>query len=300
MDDNKSMLDLLTDLKPFVESVRVGPIDRNRVFDACIRASLAKAFDYSEFAHEKVEDDFAFHCMSSLRSICEDLIVLKFMDGLNENDQNEFVTCLLMLESDKHVAAQIKFFGQFHPGQPVFARRITADAKEESRGKLIDIWRQNGWPKKKNARMPPTREMADRVGYQTLSVVYEYIFRITSATVHFSSPALLRTCWGDPNSDFNSSPRNFGPYYKAFCRIYSVFLLTIYFEFFGNRMNMDPKTAKMVKAIRKALMSEVRWPEMVTFEEKNQDVPASNPIVSILHQLRCEVWEDGFVTSPTD
>lgn len=168
-------------------------------------------------------------------------------------------------------------------------------SKTES--ELTCFWRANGWPKKKDGKWPSTEQIARKVGPGTIDVIYNYIYRLTSGTVHFSTRALLRTGWGKDENNFSFSTTNMGPYYAQFCRVYGLFLLTVYFEFFGTAFGMDDEVAQAVKALRRSLVMKNRWPEMITFEEMNVSVPKLNIFGLAMQSILAEEIENGFVAT---
>lgn len=87
-----------------------------------------------------------------------------------------------------------------------------------------------------------------------------------------------------------------GSYYVAFCQIYSIFLLTIYFEFFADTLATTLAVERRVQQMRITLVKQNRWPEMLTFEEVNLDVPKGNWIMRIVLQITCaDDFKDGFI-----
>jgi hypothetical protein len=137
------------------------------------------------------------------------------------------------------------------------------------------------------------------VGQGTVDVIYDYIFRLTSGTVHFSTRSLFRTGWGPltPDAmDVTFSTTNMSAYYIEFCRIYGIFLLSIYFEFFSSLLGVPPWVETRVQRMRVALAKQNRWPEMLTFEEANKDLPKGGEIMwYALQQVLAEEFKDGFI-----
>ena len=107
-----------------------------------------------------------------------------------------------------------------------------------------------------------------------LDIVYNFIYRLTSSAVHFNPQMLLRSGWGDRSmKEIKVSSGNMNLYYVSLNQIYGSFLLCLYFEFFGRFLKPRQEEKIIVKEIREYLQDRSRWPEMITFEEMNIDVP---------------------------
>lgn len=143
--------------------------------------------------------------------------------------------------------------------------------------------------------------MARKIGAGTVDVLYDYIFRLTSETVHFNPRALFRTGWekeSGTKGHMTFAPSNYGRYFLAYCRIYGTFLLTIYAEFFGEALALSDPARATFKELRRALTLQSRWPEIVTFEEMNQPVPKGQEVLGIVqHFMVAEGIEDGFIAA---
>ena len=132
-----------------------------------------------------------------------------------------------------------------------------------------------------------------------LDIVYNFIYRLTSGTVHFNPQMLLRSGWGDRSmKEIKVSPRNMDLYYISLNQIYGSFLLCLYFEFFGRFLRPRQEEKIMIKELRECLQGRFRWPEMVTFEEMNIDVPKPKfwPAALIHGMYFVIMTENGFMS----
>jgi hypothetical protein len=88
-------------------------------------------------------------------------------------------------------------------------------------------------------------------------------------------------------------------YHKTFCQIYGTLLFTFYFEFFSDEIAALPTEQAIMVNIRKCLLEEMRWPEMITFEEMNLPVPKAYHdqilIYGVIHLGITEMLKEGFV-----
>ncbi|MBS1032106.1 hypothetical protein JK192_12025 [Gluconobacter cerinus] len=264
-----------------------------------MRASLVKAYEFCKFSYGGLKNEFAFHCVGGLRSICEDLIVLKFISTLPLEDQNTLLFNEMAKTNHNSMRYQADFFGTFRVGQPVLSGGYTPESLVNINSQVDDVWRRHGWPNAKHGKWPPTEQLAQKVGKGTVDVIYNYIFRLTSSTVHFSTRSLLRTGWGTVTPEgleATFSTKNMSKYYTAFCQVYGIFLFSVYFEFFPDLLRITPKVKSHVQKMRVDLAKLNRWPEMLTYEEMNQDIPKNmNVIYYILRQLQAEKFEEGFI-----
>jgi len=290
----------LRQLRPFMTTAGQCVLTDEERLAACARASLIKAFEFCTFAHSKLKDEFAFHCVAGLRSICEDLIILKFISTLPPEDQKILLNADMVRTMHSSMRDQSTFFDTFRPGQPVLRGGYSPNDLAKLNAQVDDVWHRNGWPLAKRGKWPPTEQLARKIGQGTVDVIYNYIFRLTSSTVHFSTQALLRTGWGVVNADgmkVTFSTKHMSKYYVAFCQIYGIFLLSIYFEFFPILFDVTPRVQRRVEKLRMALAKHERWPEMLTFEEANKDMPAGSEIIRlVLRHGLAEEFKAGFIS----
>jgi hypothetical protein len=290
----------LTKLRPFMIGAGRGTLAEEERLAVCIKASLIKAYEFCAFAYGRLKDEIAFHCVGGLRSICEDLIILKFISTLPLDDQKTLLAADAAAAIHNGMRYQATFFDTFRLGQPVLRGAYPPEALARLDRQVDDIWRRHGWPRAREGKWPPTEQLARKVGQGTVDVIYDYIFRLTSSTVHFSTRALLRTGWGDLTSDGKGevifSIKNMSGYFVAFCQIYGVFLLSIYFEFFPEILGVTPAVQQRVQRMRTALITQNRWPEMLTFEEANKPIPKGQEVIGFLLQhVLSEEFRDGFI-----
>jgi hypothetical protein len=284
----------LAPLKPFVDRAASYSTNRNRYFGACVRAALVRAFELAQLAAVNERRDDAFFLMPALRGVAEDLIYLRFISQLPPVQREDLVKGLMLLELEAKLGYQSSFFGVFRPFQPILrpgGTTRTDDVKDEVRA----IWRAHGWPGLRSVT-PPTREIAQKSDPGVLEVVYDFIYRLTSSTVHFNPQILLRSGWGKTKTKMKFSTRNMSGYYALVSQTYGSYLLTLYFELFPKFLRPDHAIKSAVTDLREFLGVQLRWPEMVTFEEMNQPVPESAFERSLMWRVAYAVMaREGFI-----
>lgn len=261
-----------------------------------MRASLVKAYELASEAQAKRKSRISFFLVPSLRSVCEDVIVLGYMAKIDERQRDELAWLLTTHELYDRFAVQAAFFDAVRPDQSVL--RLTGSSLDEVEDKIRDIWKSNGWPGLKKGYMPNVRQIAEKHHLDLLTTVYDYLYRLTSGMVHFNPQVLLRSGWGKDPVNVTFSPRNFDAYYLAFAQTYSLLLLCLYFELFGVLLGASNKETSIIQQIRDGLLEHPRWPEMVTYEEMNKEPPTGHEIMRMLVRIQnAERYKKGFLLS---
>lgn len=267
-------------LGSFVDEFRKGTIRRKAFFRLAVKASLARAFDLAAHVHLETMHSPPFFLLPSLRGICEDLIVLGFVQRMTPVDRDELIANLMILEVDESVKTQSAFFRRVRPDQPVLSPLPNADSRIDAASTSVrGIWARYGWTLTK-ATMPQVRQIAERQGASVLAILYDYLYSLSSGMVHFRPGVLLRLGWGT-QTGFTFGVRQFHAYDLAVIETYSIYLVCLYFEVFGRVIRPSRQTQDTVANLREFLLSQERWPELVTFEEMNVKPPGR----SILRML---------------
>lgn len=259
-------------LAPYMKKVAKGSMKRHSLYTLCVKASVAKCYEFNLAVPSMARAKSTFFAMSALRGICEDLIILRFIGQLPPKDRQALLGALTDHQLAERIRIQDIFFGSFRPQQPVLRLKDVDSRISASEAAAQTIWKRHGWPNMKRGEMPPVRQIAEKQGLHHLAVLYDYLYRLTSASVHFSVQSLLRSGWGSP-TDFVFSTKNFRGYFDQYCGLYGAFLFCLYFEFFGRVLRPGVKQRELVAEIRGGVLYTRRWPELVTFEEMNQREP---------------------------
>ena len=263
-------------------AVAKGTMHRHKLFSLCVKASACKCFEFNLAVPGIARGKRAFFAMSSLRGICEDLIVLRYISRIPSKDREELVIALSQHELGTRLKLQDMFFTAIRPQQPVLRHKDVDSVIASSGVAARSIWNRHGWRNLQSGAIPPIRQIAERQGLHQLAILYDYLYRLTSAGVHFSVQALLRSGWGQSPPQFVFSTKHFNPYFAGYCSLYGAFMFCLYFEFFATVLKPGAKERKIVDAIRQDVLFTPRWPEMVTYEEMNEKPPTAGETVRML------------------
>lgn len=238
-------------------------------FDTVVTSAISKCIDFNLLANREHESELLpFFLMANSRSICEELIYISFIRKLDRNHSNELAAAIHWLKFRKNILAQTNFFAKNNPMQPtVGALHSTKEQKSEvtqAEASLRKIWKRLGFPS-----VPSIRRLSLKVG---LTTTYEYVYHMSSNFVHFNPGQLLRQGWGPHEGPFDFSAAHFANYHSDVCRYLGAILFLGYCYSCPERFTSEGRET-VVDEITSALQSNVRWPEIVTFEEMNQQVP---------------------------
>ena len=280
----------LDPLRPLAERVATVRYPVKKLYSSCLRASFVKAFEFVDLV-SKQEYDTAFFFAPVLRGITEDIIVLRFLSRFPHECREKVVKNLQFYLVHRNLERQKSFFQTFRSFQRVLSSPSVSS--ESALGDLRSFWQTNGWPNLKD-HMPPTRQIAEKSDPGILEVVYDFIYRLTSDIVHFNPQVLLRSGWGVAPREATFSSKNMGKYYLSMSRVYGSYLFCLYFELFGRFLRPNQKEKAGVIGMREYLLGIPRWPEMITFEEMNFELPRPSSIV--LRALHNVIMKDGFIS----
>ena len=269
------MSDLLETMRREVaQKAKCWPL-KEGLFRAVLKASFVRIYEYADFVNLKLSEEgpVCFFGAAPLRQCCEDLIALKFLMQLKRKDRDAVIQALMIINTGKASEKQSLFFKLNHPYQSILTSTFPADQIDSAKQDLNQIGaRTQLWHT--HNKLPPIEQMAKQVGFSNL---YEFLYAATSEIVHFNVRISLRSGWGAGNKEFSFSPSNFSRYYQRFARTYSSYLLFTYCRTFGPALKLSPDFMNSIDAIEVLIQSEMRWPEIVTFEEMN--IPPNDNII---------------------
>ncbi len=262
---------LLNEFQPIVREITRATIGEKGIYGCALRASIAKSYEFTSLAYQEPPPSHGFFITATLRSLCEDLIVFTFLDGLGVEDRNKALSLLISLNIMEGVKAQSEFFGETRPWQPVVQLTEENDFNEEQELRILSA--KLGW--KGRQAWPTVWYMAKAA---SLHVLYSYLYSATSKLVHFSPHILLRMGWGGTIDDIGDhtewtfTTENFKQYYTEFNQTYSLMLFLQLIR--GPAATLLPSSAQsIISTLQSHLDQPLRWPEVVTFEELNMQSP---------------------------
>ena len=257
------------------------------MFKVNLKSSFVKAFEFAVHTNAiepKDATEASYFMSAALRSICEDLIVLTFLAQLKRKDRNDVITIRLFHSITQASAEQKRFFKKYRPFQPVLGFKLDAATITADRDRLTAIGFASGlW--RVERKLPPVEQMAIKV---RLREVYNFIYSITSETVHFSPRIALRHGWGNDPFNVTMSMKNFSRYYLFFSQVYSVFLFALFCRKFRRQLGLTTDFMANIKELRRVLDGQIRWPEAVTYEEMNKEEPniIRRSILQVAHEQK--------------
>jgi hypothetical protein len=234
-------------------------------FRCCLVAAFAKNLEFNLHSQSSRRRDAAFFWMGSLRGMCEDYIVLKFLLRLDTVGRMEVTRALFGRALGQSMRAQVGFFETYRPYQFVLKQPVDqldtflANMKAE----LKRLGQHHGWG---NTAFPSVQQMAAVIGESDL---YTYLYHATSSLVHFNPKVLLEMGWGPLPGHLSFSVRHFSNYYRQFSLFYGALLLMKCGETFGQELGFSDAATGAFAELRVLLEEPGRWPELVTFEAMN-------------------------------
>jgi hypothetical protein len=259
----------LQDLYNKIEPKEIQSLDLNVVDDyqMLLSISFCKCLQVNQIIHNSIFDKNSFLYLASIRGICEELIVLKYIDETIKNeDKSLLVQSIMKISTQKELKEQASFIGKYRPAQPVLGEKVSDFLKGEEIGPILNRNGING------TKMPSTYQMADKIRLREL---YDYLYRASCSFVHFNPRVMQRTVWYQ-NDELNKSEisiTNFHKYYYSFSSFYCSYLFGLLYKMFNDKLNLSESNSNIINEIIEVLRRTVHYPELVTFEELNLKRP---------------------------
>jgi hypothetical protein len=231
-------------------------------------AAFAKALEFNLFLYRNRSPKNSFFYSPFLRGLCEDLITLKFVGKHFAQNKNELVRCYMIHLLLHSMSAQRYFLQKEAPFQQMVLFKDLEKLIREREDELKQLMGANGL--NKDRLFPSVEHMA--IDAQ-LKHLYDFLYHATSRMVHFSPNILLRMGWYDKGGPTIFSSHNFYKYYEQFNKFYATYLLVEFCNSFKKQMGFKKEFLEEVKAIKKLLLTDAFYPELVTYEELNMRRP---------------------------
>ena len=270
------------------QSVLVKDLGRNFP-ETLIRSAVAKCLDFNIEANNISSGSTCyFFLMGNSRAICEELIYSAFFHTIGSTQSKNIAGAILFEKQLKSTLAQTKFFSKNNNKQPTLGSLRSIEEQEQdirdAEIKLKNLWIEQGFE-----RPPSLQSLARQVGLET---TYGYVYHMSSNFVHFNPNQLLRLGWGPiDEGPFTFSVKHFEHYYSSVSKFLGAILFFGYCCAFPDMFEGE-FSEKYIECITSRLEANVRWPEIITFEEMNQNLP--NIIVRALISITRDENDDGF------
>lgn len=238
--------------------------------DEIVIAAYTKAYDFILFLCSLKNYSSAFFFLPMLRSICEDLIAITYIMGLDVDEQKYLIVTRRNKEITDSSKAQSDFFKKYNEGQIILP--IINEGQEEE---VLKFFREAGHILKE-VKFPTVKQMATATGMIDL---YNFMYHATSKAVHFDMMTLLSMGWGTIDKEnktlnANFSYTHFHKHYYIFSLFYSNYLFIEQSKRFETFLALPPEIMNNLKKIEED-NEDVDWPELITFEQMNIKGPSS-------------------------
>lgn len=240
-----------------------------QMYKSCVTAALVKCLEFNLEINTSRNNRTAFHLMSFLRGMCEDLITLTYIHRYTASEREHLIKIYMAYLKGGSVVAQETFFQKVRPFQPLIS---LGDANAHTQNALNDLktfWSSKGFNKDKS--FPSVENMAIDAKLKDL---YDFLYHATSRTVHFSPNVLLRTGWySNEEAIIRFSVHNFVNYHALFNMFYGSYLFVRFARTFKKFLGLSTSFMLKVRDVEEVLEEFIFYPEIITFEELNLKRP---------------------------
>ena len=260
---------IFRDLASYTEgatTVLIKDTENRTFFVYCLAGSFAKNLEFNQYIQKIRSRKHSFFLMGTLRGLCEDYIVLKFICQFDDAGREAISRALFGRAMGQSTRAQVKFFSANRPYQPVVGQPIAELDRflRNINSELKVLNRKYSWGS--NTMFPTVKYMANTIGEGEL---YEYLYHATSCLVHFNPKVLFEMGWGPIPGHAKFSTSNFYEYYFQFSLFYGSLLFVKFCQAFSEELALPPDAGPLITELRHVLEAPGRWPELVTFESMN-------------------------------
>lgn len=253
-----------------LEEIQTVNVDGIGDFELIVKIAFCKSLQLNQIIHQEIFSKNSFLFLSILRGICEEIIVLKFINELiSERDKDELIKSILKTSIKRELKQQNIFIKKYRPAQPVLGESLANHFQGEE---IAAILNRNGINR---IKIPPTEQMASKVGLKEL---YDFIYRASCSFVHFNPRIMQRTVWYENNQPDTGtiSITNFNKYYFSFSSFYGSYLFGLLYTNFKEYINLNINQNKIIEEIMESVRRKTHYPDLVTFEECNIKRPKTD------------------------
>ena len=253
-----------------IETLRtLTPMSRTDIpIEGITKAAYLKTYDFIRYLTAIENPEHAFFHIPMLRSICEDLIAIKFIVRQEVGQRNYLIIKKQYDDINRTLQAQNAFLKKNNPGQIV----ATPNALEPFE-QIIKKYLNDGCPITQT-EYPKIFKMASAVG---LEEVYTFIYHTTSKAVHFDTFSLLGMGWGEANESITelggtvSYKHNFYQYF-TFILFYSSYLFIQQSIHFDEILNLSKSITDAIAKLE-ADYANIDWPQWISAKQLNLEEP---------------------------
>jgi hypothetical protein len=248
-------------------------------FELLINICFAKCLQINRIVHNEVFNPHSFLFLSTLRGICEEIIVLNYIDkSFTPNDKDLVLEAMMKDTTLEELRQQQIFMEKYRPFQPV----LKEEFGKHLRGiDISDVLRRNEIHGK---LVPPTYKMAKEVN---LTELYNFIYRGSCSFVHFNPRIMMRTVWTDneSNNNYYISITNFNKYYFSFSSFYGSYLFYLLFKKLNTYLTISTDNMQLLEELKEIIRNTTHFPDLVTFEEMNLQRPETTLTIINKHLM---------------
>jgi len=255
-------------LKPYFDnySQDISFPENTQMFKKVLKATVIKSFEFNSSINS-LRGDHIYFMMPSLRGICEEYIVERFIAEHFKGNQDNILQLWMQCDIYESSIVQWQYFEKVKPGQILFYKADFPEKLENVKDEIRNEIKKklHNFKINKNAILPSVYSMAKECN---LLEFYNYLYHATSNFVHFNPRQLVRMGWGDlPEIQFSTA--NFTMYYNDFTCFYSALLFCELCDWLSSVECLPDFDSTQINEVRDILAKEKHWPELVTFEEMN-------------------------------
>lgn len=181
------------------------------------RSSIERQFKSLALMARLVKEEHGDTAVSLLRPSCEELLWLRYFEGLSDASANDLVNCLLESGIRKDLVAQAGEVDDdvMHQLGLADIHKHYEGRAEITKSEFRRVGEILGWPRRtiKAGGCISTWQLAKETGSEDL---YRFLYHATSRYVHFSPVELCRRGWGEPGK-LHISGTFYEPYWAVFC-----------------------------------------------------------------------------------
>jgi hypothetical protein len=167
-------------------------LNGSHFFTIAVRSVVIEQRESLEFIVLLSEAERGYAALALLRSMCEELVWVKFLAVLTREDAERAISALAQIDLFDAYTAQENYAVSNLPFDPAWIAKAQ-NAADRGKQALRSIFLSKGFQLRPRAHRPSFAQLAKSVGMEG---EYKFIYHGTSKAVHFNVHELLRRAWG--------------------------------------------------------------------------------------------------------